>query len=171
MTLTDPDLFNYDVLYMHGRSNFRLTDAERKQLRKYLERGTLLGDSICASRDFTAAFRREINSLFEDQGAKLEPIPPNHPMFTSKFGGYDIEQVTRREPQTRGENEPMTAKLRKGPPELEGLKIGDRYVVIFSPYDLSCALEKHNTLECDGYIREDAMRIGLNLLLYATFEF
>ena len=42
--LTDPDLFNYDVLFMHGRSNFQLSDEERKQLRKYLERGTLIAD-------------------------------------------------------------------------------------------------------------------------------
>ncbi len=172
VSMTDPDLFNYDVVFMHGRHNFRLTDAERKQLRKYLERGTLLADSICASRDFTAAFRREINSLFEDQGAKLEPIPADSPIFTTKFGGYDLTQVSRREPRVRaGNEEPLHAKVRKGAPELEGLKIGDRYALIFSPYDLSCALEKHDTLECEGYTREDAMRIGLNLLLYATFEF
>jgi len=66
---------------------------------------------------------------------------------------------------------PLAAKTRKGEPELEGLKIGDRYAVIFSPYDLSCALEKHDSLECEGYTRDDAERIGLNLLLYATFEF
>jgi len=32
---------------------------------------------------------------------------------------------------------------------------------------LSCALEKHDSLECRGYTREDAARIGLNVLLYA----
>ena len=101
----------------------------------------------------------------------MEPIPADNPMFSTKFGGYDLTQVNRREPQARGAEGPLQAKVRKGAPELEGLKIGDRYVVIFSPYDLSCALEKHDTLECEGYTREDALRIGLNLLLYATFEF
>jgi hypothetical protein len=57
--------------------------------------------------------------------------------------------------------------LRKGPPELEGVKIGNRYGVIFSPLDLSCALEKQDTVECQGYIREDAARIGLNVVLYS----
>ena len=66
---------------------------------------------------------------------------------------------------------PLEAKVRKGPVELEGLKIGDRYAVLFSPYDLSCALEKHDSLECEGYMRDDAERIGLNLLLYASFGF
>jgi hypothetical protein len=169
--LTDSDLFNYDVLFMHGRANFRLSDDEKKALRKYLQRGTLIADSICANRDFTAAFRREINDLFADQGIKLEPIPATNPMFTTQFGGYDLAQVSRREPQSRADNGPLAAKTRKGEPELEGLKIGDRYAVIFSPYDLSCALEKHDSLECEGYTRDDAERIGLNLLLYATFEF
>ena len=169
--LTDSDLFNYDVLFMHGRSNFHLSDDEKKNLRKYLERGTLIADSICANPDFTAAFRREINDLFADQGLKLEPIPATNPMFTNQFGGYDLSQVSRREPQSRTADGPLHAKTLKSAPELEGLKIGDRYAVIFSPYDLSCALEKHDSLECDGYTRDDAERIGLNLLLYATFEF
>ena len=92
-------------------------------------------------------------------------------MFGHEFGGFDLSQVSRREPQIRAENAPLQTKVRKGAPELEGLKIGDRYAVIFSPYDLSCALEKHDSLECEGYTRDDAQRIGLNLLLYATFEF
>jgi hypothetical protein len=41
-----------------------------------------------------------------------------------------------------------------------------RSAVIFSPYDLSCALERHELLECPGYIREDAARIGINIVLY-----
>jgi len=39
--------------------------------------------------------------------------------------------------------------------------------VIFSPYDLSCALEKQNSMECVGYSREDAEKIALNILLYS----
>ena len=56
------------------------------------------------------------------------------------------------------------------PPELEGIKIDDGYGVIFSPFDLSCALEKRDSLECRGYKREDAARIGLNVLLYSLQE-
>ena len=50
---------------------------------------------------------------------------------------------------------------------MEGIKIDGRWVVIFSRFDLSCALERHNALECQGYTREDAGRIGLNVLLYS----
>ena len=52
-------------------------------------------------------------------------------------------------------------------PELEGIKVGNGYGVIFSHYDLSCALERHDSLECPGYTREDAARIGINVVLYS----
>ncbi len=53
---------------------------------------------------------------------------------------------------------------------LEEAGIIDRYAVIFSQYDLSCALEKQNSMECQGYEREDAARIGLNVVLYSLQE-
>ena len=42
-----------------------------------------------------------------------------------------------------------------------------RCAVIFSKFDISCALEKHEAVECRGYTREDAARIGLNVLMYS----
>ena len=60
--------------------------------------------------------------------------------------------------------------MRAGEPYLEGLKLGERYAVIFSPFDISCALESHESLECEGYTRKDAARIGLNLLLYSFHQ-
>ena len=45
--------------------------------------------------------------------------------------------------------------------------MGDRYGVIFSEFDLSSALEKHDSLDCRGYTREDAARLGINVLRYA----
>ncbi len=109
---------------MHGRTAFRFTPAEREQLKMYLsdERGgTLLADAICANRAFADSFRREMKEIFPE--AKLEPIPADHEMFTDKFGGYDLSNVARREPQARADGDRVEAKLRHGPPELEGIKI------------------------------------------------
>jgi hypothetical protein len=61
----------------------------------------------------------------------------------------------------------MRAVVRDVAPELKGVRFGDRYGVIFSEFDLSCALEKHDSIECRGYVREDAARIGLNIIMYA----
>jgi hypothetical protein len=90
-------------------------------------------------------------------------------LFSASFGGFDLKKVGRREPRLR-EAGGMKSAVRQVDPELEGLKMGDTYAVIFSPYDLSCTLERHESLECAGYTREDAARIGLNVVLYALQE-
>jgi hypothetical protein len=38
---------------------------------------------------------------------------------------------------------------------------------VLSPYDISCALEKGASLECNGYLPADAARLGANVLLFA----
>ncbi len=173
LEITSRQLFNHHLVFMHGRSNFRLTPAEREQLKAYLSEdrgGTLLVDAVCANRAFAESFRREIEQIFP--GQKLEPIPADHEMLTETFGGFKLSSVKRREPQVRGEGDRSEARIRTGPPELEGLKVGPdgRYAVIFSKYDLSCALEKHDSLECEGYVRDDAERIALNVLLYSLAQ-
>jgi len=167
--LSDPKLFQYHLVFMHGRHSFRFTPQERKQLRTYLERGGMLfADSICSSREFNEAFAREIAEVFPEH--PLERIPPSDPLFTSKFGGDDLSSVERREPQRAAADAPLRSQVRVGEPYLEGLKLGDRYAVIFSPFDISCALENHESLECEGYTRKDAARIGLNVLLYSFHQ-
>lgn len=168
LSMTDPQLFRYHLVFMHGRHNFRLTPAERKQLRTYLERGGMLfADAICSSREFNESFAREMAELFPEQ--RLERIPANHPLFTTEYGGDDLSVVERREPAQAGEG-PLKSLVRQGEPYLEGIKLGDRYAVIYSPYDISCALENHESLECAGYTRKDAARIGLNALLYSFHQ-
>ncbi len=163
---TDPSLFTYHLVFMHGRQGFSFTAAQREKLRQFLERGgTLLADSVCASRGFTAAFRAEMGLLLPDQ--PLQEIPAADPIFTAdEYGGYDIREVTLREPAGGGDG-PLAARKRRIAPKLEGIRIGDRWAVIFSPYDISCALEKQNSLECTGYDRDDAEKISLNVLLYS----
>ncbi len=166
LDITDEAIFDHHLVFMHGRHRFRLTPAERKQLKTYIERGGMLfADSICASDAFTESFREEMAAIFPE--IKLEKIPESHPMFTSEYGGYDITTVTRRDPRQRRGDGPLEAKLSKVAPQMEGIAIDGRWRVIFSRYDISCALEKHDSLECNGYIRQDATRIGLNVILYS----
>jgi hypothetical protein len=166
VSLTDDALFDYHLVFMHGRNTFHLTDAERKQLRTFVERGGLVfANSICASEPFTRSFRREMAAVFPDH--PLEPIPKDDPLWTWRYGGFDLPEVTRRDPQRSARNEPLKAALRKGPPDLEGVKLDDRYGVIYSRYDLSCALEKHDSVQCRGYLREDAARISMNVVFYS----
>ena len=53
---------------------------------------------------------------------------------------------------------------------LDALVLGDRILVVHSPYDLSCSWENGSSVECVTYAPDDAFRIGINVLLYALQE-
>ena len=134
--MQDPALFDYAVVFMHGRNAFRLTDGERNALHEYVQRGGLLfADAICGNEAFAESFRREMGLVFPKN--PLENIPPRDPIWTNKYGGADLTTVMRRDPQPGKPGEPPQSALRRVPPELKGIRIGDRYGVIFSEFDLS----------------------------------
>jgi hypothetical protein len=165
----DPGLYEYPLLFLHGRRGFRFSAPQRKALAAYVERGgVIFADSICASVEFTSAFRREFEAIFPDR--KLTRIAPEHPLFTRQARGFDLKSVTLRDPQLRSGDDPLKADLVQTTPLLEGLEIDGRLAVIFSPYDISCALESGASLQCKGYIKEDAAKIGINIILYALQE-
>ena len=110
--ITDPTLFDYHLVFMHGRTAFRLTDAERKLLKTYVQRGGLVfADAICAEKSFTESFRQEMQKIFPE--SPLKEIPKEDPLLTPTYGGFDITTVTRRDPQERSRSEPLKALLRK----------------------------------------------------------
>lgn len=163
----DPNLPDYPIAFMHGRRSFRWSQAERKAIRRYIENGgVLFADAICAQPDFADAFRREMTAIFPNRS--LTRISPDHPMFTSEFHGHDLQTVTLREPRQRERrDDPLSVRTEKIRPLLEGIEVDGRFVVMFSPYDMSCALENRPSLECRGYTREDAAKIATNIILYA----
>jgi hypothetical protein len=164
----DPALADHAVAFIHGRRGFRLSEAQREGLRNYLlNGGFLFGDAICANEQFADSLRREMQSLLP--GATWQTVPADHPMFTDQWNGYDVRQLRLREPQVLSNpEEGLTARTRSVAPRLEGLLLDERYVVLFSPWDISCALENLATLECLGYDKQDAARLATNMLLYGT---
>ena len=99
----------------------------------------------------------------------LKRIPPDHEMFTSKIG-YDLKSVKRRESDVDRANAAMAVTVRTVEPFLEGIEIDGRFVVIYSKYDISCALERQASVACAGYIHEDAVRLGVNIIIYALLQ-
>ncbi|MCL2304900.1 MAG: DUF4159 domain-containing protein [Planctomycetaceae bacterium] len=165
ISLTQPNLSDYPILFMHGRNAFRLTTTEREALRKYVDRGGFLFvNSICASAAFTKSFEEEMKLVFPDEPLVL--IPTDDPLYSEEYGGKNIEKVKLRSSQ-RTPGRKIEASVLELPPELSGIRREGRLGVIFSPYDISCALEKLNSMECKGYSQESALDIGINALLYA----
>jgi len=57
LTLVDPSLFRYPIVYMHGRNEFALGRAEQDKLRDYLKQGgVLFADACCGLPAFDRAF-------------------------------------------------------------------------------------------------------------------
>ncbi len=162
---TIKDLQNYPIVFMHGRTAFKFTDKERAAIREYVNRGGFIfADAICSSPKFSESFRKEMKEIFP--ASKLAAIPKDDSIWKSKPNdGYDIQTVTLRTPiaNDRGQSFRKT----KTHPLVDGLKVKGRYAVVFSTHDLSCAMENASGSQCKGYSKEDAARIGVNVILYA----
>jgi hypothetical protein len=153
----DPNLVYYPLIYVHGRAGLSFPPEHVEILRKHLEPGggVIFADAACGSAAFDASFRKLMAEMFPDQ--PLVPIPPDDELLHLE-GGYDLSKS--RYTQAAGGGE--------APPQLEGIKIGNHWAVIYSRYDIGCALEKHQGIDCKGYTHESALKIAANVVLYAT---
>ena len=164
MVQASDKLSEYPILFLHGRGDFRLSEEERVALAAYLKRGGFIfSDAICASPEFAAAFRREMQLVLA--GETFTRIAGDHPMLSDEFGGHDLSTVTLRDP-TRRDAKTGAPASSVTVPLLEGLSIDGRVAVVFSPYDISCALENQAVPECKGYSRDEAARLGTNIILF-----
>ncbi|MCY2934086.1 MAG: DUF4159 domain-containing protein [Planctomycetota bacterium] len=154
---SDPSLVNYPLVYIHGRNAITLLSDEMERLRRHVDPGggTIFADAACGSPTFDTSFRRLVAELFPKN--PLQPIPPDDELLTGKVG-YELADVQYTK----------AAGGLKGKPQLEGVKIGEKWVVIYSKFDLGCALERQAGLECKGYNYESALRITSNIVLYST---
>lgn len=142
----------YPFLFLSGLDDFELSEPEVAALRGVLNgAGTLLINNGLGLRTFDAAVRRELQRVLPE--ARLEPIPPNHPIFR---GAFAIDRVD------------YTPGTDAGPaPRLEGITLNGDLRVIYSPFDV-----EGGWLGCDypgsrGYQPESAMQVGINIILYA----
>ncbi|OAI47934.1 hypothetical protein AYO44_08340 [Planctomycetaceae bacterium SCGC AG-212-F19] len=157
----DKDLFNFKVMYMHGREDFTLSNVTL--LKANIETGgTLFADACCGRKDFDKAFRQLMEQMFKDK--KLEPIPVTDDLFSKELNGTAITSVRCRREKPDGSVDP---EYRQVPPALEGIKIDGRWAVIYSKYDIGCALEKHTSPDCLGHDHDSALKLAGAIVLYA----
>lgn len=158
--LSDVDLEsgNVPVLYRTGHTEFSFSSDERARLREYLLRGgMLIFDACCGKKAFADSARIEIAAILPDQ--KLKPIPADHPIFNCYYQNAGIVRFT-----------PISHVTSPGPSGIEGIEVGCRMLIAFSPHDLSCGWDMHtHNIEGNSYIEsEDALKIGANYIAYAT---
>jgi hypothetical protein len=149
VTPLDPGLSDYPYLYMTGHGNVAFTPAERAALRRYLTSGGFLHADDNYGLD--ESFRREIAEIFPD--AELTPIPADHPVFHIF---YDFP-----------EGLPKIHEHDGAAPQPFGVFYGGRMVVFYSfESDLGDGWEDEGVHDDSPEIREQALRMGVNLFLY-----
>ena len=157
------DLNKFKFLYMQGRNEFRFAGGQLEKLRFDLKHGgLLLADACCGKETFDKSFRQFVLDLFPGETAKLVPIGADDPLFGETVNGKGLA-VTEANIQCRTVR---GAAAKAMPPALEGVKIGGRWVVIYSKYDIGCALEKHQAADCLGYSHDSALRLARAAVLY-----
>lgn len=159
------ELQKHPLLFMHGRRPFEFTPQQRTDLKTYLDRGGFLFiDCICTSTEFADSIRRELKAMYPAN--PLTPMGADHPCWTESFYGYDVRQVTLHTPDVNPDGT-ATTRDRRTHPVLDLVALDDgRPVVVFSPYDLSCALENAAASQCIGYDKDDASRIAVNVVMF-----
>ena len=131
---SDPNLIYYPLIYVHGRAALSFTREDLDALRRHLEPGggTLFADAACGSPAFDAAFRRFVAELFPGN-PQLVPIPRDDELYSTKVG-FDLADSQYSKAAGGG----------KDFPQLEGVKINGHWAIIYSKYDIGCALERHS---------------------------
>ena len=161
--MNSESVFDHRFLYMHGRNRFTWDEDEIKNPRGALTTGgLLLSDACCGKKEFDTAFREFIGKVFPNE--KLQRIPTEDYLFGESLNGTKIGSVRCRTEKADGT---PNAEFETMPPFLEGIKIKDRWVVIYSKYDLGCALEKHKSTACMGHDYDSALKLASAALLYS----
>jgi hypothetical protein len=147
--LGDPGLFAHPFLYMTGHGNVRLTPDEIEKLRAHLLGGGFLWADDCYGMD--ASLRKMVRELFPELDLILLPL--DHPIYRSFYlleGPPKIHEHDGKAPQGYG--------------VLDGERL-----VIFYTYeaDIGCGLEDADVHADSAEKREQAIRMGVNVLYYA----
>jgi hypothetical protein len=168
MTPANQRLFAYKFMYLHGRKPLTLSEDDVENLKSNLQTGgLLLADAACNGmsswKEFDKSFRAAVKQLFPE--SELLPIPPDDPLFSAKNnGGVPLTQVRSRREKPDGSG--PEAEMRSYAPMLEGVKVDGRWVIVYSKYDIGCALEGHKSSDCLGHDKDSALKIGAAVVLY-----
>ena len=149
--LTDDRLWDHPFLHVTGHGVIKFSDAEVTRLREYLNRGGFLHVDDNYGLDET--FRKEIARVFPDR--PLVDVPHSHPVYHIV---YDFPAGLPKVHEHDGK-----------PARGFGIFIGNRLAVFYSyESDLGNGWEDPGTYNDPAALHEAALRMGVNLFVYAV---
>jgi hypothetical protein len=163
---TTLDGFSWDpkelpVLYVTGWTPLpELNEELAGRLRRYLyDGGTLVLHAQCGRPEFVKSARTAIAKLLPNR--QLAPLDSDSPLFHAY---HNIDRMRVR----KGEEPFKTMR-----PYIEGVYLGSRPAIIFSPIDLNCGWDVESNPIPGGilYHQDDALKLGINVLTTALANF
>lgn len=148
---TDSNLWSIPYLYMTGHGNVLFSPEDVRALASHLERGGFLHADDNYGMD--ASFRREIARVFPNR--PLVDVPYEHPV-------YRIVYEFPNGPPKIHEHDNL-------PAQGLGIFLGSRLAVYYSyQTDLGDGWEDPDVHKDPEPVREQALRMGVNLFAYAV---
>ncbi|MEM6327806.1 MAG: DUF4159 domain-containing protein [Bacteroidota bacterium] len=146
-------LFLFPFLFLNGHGNIALTDTEAERLRRYLTSGGFL--YVNDDYGLDEAIRRELRAVFPEQ--ELTVLPADHPIYSAHFA---FPQGLPKVHEHDGE-----------PAQGLGLFHEGRLVVFYAyQSDLADGWEPEGVHPNPPDVRERALQMGVNLLVYAMTQ-
>lgn len=150
VTATDPELWNYPMLFMTGHGNVKMSEDEIKALRSYLDQGGFLwaDDNFGLDPSFRALMLR----LYPD--SPLTELPFTHPLF--------------KQPYPFPAGAPKVHEHDGGPPRVFAILHHGRMVVLYTfNTDIGNGIEDAGVHDDPPAKREAALRFAMNIATYA----
>jgi len=148
--ILDESFFNYPVAYLAGHGNIKFREEEVSRLRTYLTSGGFLFADDDYGMD--RSFRREMKRIFPE--LNFIELPFDHPIYHIY---YKFDQGLPKIHEHDG-----------GPPKGLGLIYKGKLVVFYSfNTDISDGCEDEEIHKDPTDKREAALRMGINILVYA----
>jgi hypothetical protein len=150
VTATDPDLWNYPLLFITGHGNVKLNDEEVRSLRRYLDQGGLLWADDNFGMD--KSFRELMQRVYPE--SPLTELPFSHEIF--------------RRPNAFPSGAPKVHEHDGGPARVFAVIRGVRVVVLYTfDTDIGNGIEDQGVHDDPPAKRADAMRFAINIATYA----
>ncbi|HEU4588185.1 MAG TPA: DUF4159 domain-containing protein [Gemmatimonadales bacterium] len=154
--LSSNELFNYPFVWLTGHLPVRFTDAERRNVKRYVERGGfLMVDDH--NHDITGVFHKTATEEIERLFGKMTRLPNNHELYRSFFVFEDGPPNTHHE--LNGYGDDLLHKY------LDAVIVNGRVGLIYSSKDYSSEWNFH--AETKRFMQQDPTKFGVNLIVYA----
>jgi hypothetical protein len=159
MRLTDPALMDSPIIYFTGHEAFTLKPEEITALRNYLNSGGLLiAEACCGRKAFDASFREMMAKVLP--GTPFNALRQGHSLFKIPNDITSLK-ITPALQKTYN-NAPAIG------PDIRTLEVDGHTAVIYSPIGMAGAWELSPNKYCGSYLEDDAIRLGVNILIYAA---